>query len=46
MSLAAKLGHLAFYALLFGIPGFALLRQCGGGRPFAPFDLSAYGRLE
>ncbi|MGB1582972.1 MAG: acyl-CoA dehydrogenase family protein, partial [Solirubrobacterales bacterium] len=43
VSLAAKLGHLAFYALLFGIPGFALLRQYGGGKPFEPFGIPLMG---
>ncbi len=45
VSLAARLGHLAFYALLLGIPAFALLRQYGGGKPFEPFGIPLMGGL-
>lgn len=39
LSLIAKLGHLAMYALIIVIPVLALLRQYGSGREFSPFGL-------
>lgn len=36
---AARLGHLALYALMLAIPALALLRQFGSGRAFSPFGL-------
>lgn len=38
-STAARLGHLALYALLLAIPAIGLLRQIGSGRAFAPLGL-------
>ncbi len=39
LSLAARLGHLALYALMLVIPTLALLRQYGSGREFAAFGI-------
>lgn len=39
VSMAAKLGHIALYLLMFVIPTLALLRQYGSGRAFEPFGL-------
>lgn len=36
---AARLGHLALYALMLVVPLLALLRHYGSGRAFAPFGL-------
>lgn len=36
---AAVVGHLALYGLLLFVPGVALLRQYGSGRPFEPFGV-------
>lgn len=41
LSLAAKLGHWALYALMLAIPSIALLRQYGSGR--APLSLPRAG---
>ena len=38
-------GTWRFYALLLGIPAFALLRQYGGGKPFEPFGIPLMGGL-
>ncbi|VXC74252.1 Cytochrome b561 [Pseudomonas sp. 8Z] len=40
VSLMAKLGHLALYALMFVIPFVALLRQYGSGREFVAFGVT------
>ena len=39
VSNAARLGHLALYALMLVVPTLALLRQYGSGRSFEPFGL-------
>ena len=39
VSTAARLGHLALYALMLVVPVLALLRQYGSGRSFEPFGL-------
>ena len=39
LGLAARLGHLALYALMLAVPALALLRQYGSGRAFAPFGI-------
>ncbi len=39
LNAAARLGHLALYALMFAIPAIGLLRQYGSGRAFEPFGL-------
>jgi cytochrome b561 len=36
---AATLGHAVIYALMIGVPGLALLRQYGSGKPFSPYGL-------
>ncbi len=36
---AAKLGHLALYALMLAIPLLGVLRQIGSGRAFSPLGL-------
>lgn len=46
INLAAKLGHLGLYGLLFFIPAFALLRQYGSGRAFEPFGLPLMSGFE
>ena len=46
INLAAKLGHLGLYALLFLIPALALLRQYGSGRAFEPFGLPLMSGFE
>ena len=38
-SLAARLGHLALYALMAAVPFLALLRQYGSARGFAPWGI-------
>ena len=40
VSIPARLGHLALYALLFVIPFVALLRQYGSGREFVAFGMT------
>jgi cytochrome b561 len=42
LSLAATLGHIALYALMFAVPGAALLRQYGSGRTFEAFGLTIF----
>ena len=39
VTLMAKLGHWALYALMIAIPSIALLRQYGSGRAFSPLGL-------
>lgn len=46
VSVAAKLGHLAMYALIIAIPILALLRQYGSGRAFSPFGLPLMSGFE
>lgn len=46
VSLPAKLGHVALYLLLFGIPGAALLRQYGSGRAFEPLGIPVFSGFE
>lgn len=41
-SLAATLGHIALYALMFAVPAAALLRQYGSGRTFEAFGLTIF----
>lgn len=36
---AARLGHLALYAVMLAVPALGLLRAFGGTRPFAPFGV-------
>ncbi|WP_338662212.1 cytochrome b [Pararoseomonas sp. SCSIO 73927] len=43
---AARLGHLAIYALMIAVPSLALLRQYGSGRAFAPFGLPLWDARE
>ena len=42
VSLPAKLGHWALYALLLIIPSIGLLRQYGSGRAFSPLGLPVF----
>lgn len=42
LSLAATLGHIALYALMFAVPTAALLRQYGSGRTFEAFGLTIF----
>ena len=42
LSLPAKLGHWALYALMLVIPSVALLRQYGSGRAFSPLGLPIF----
>ena len=47
LNAAARLGHLALYALMFAVPFIALLRQYGSGRAFSPLGLPLFpGRPE
>lgn len=46
LSLSAKLGHLAMYALIIIVPLLALLRQYGSGRAFSPFGLPLMSGFE
>ena len=47
LSLAAKLGHWALYALMFAIPFIGLLRLYGSARAFSPLGLPIFpGRDE
>lgn len=39
LSVSARLGHLALYALMVLVPAVALLRQYGSGRAFEPFGI-------
>lgn len=36
---AAVAGHAAIYALMVAVPGLALLRQYGSGKPFTPYGI-------
>lgn len=42
VSLAATLGHIALYTLMFAVPAAALLRQYGSGRSFEAFGLTIF----
>jgi cytochrome b561 len=42
ISTAARLGHVALYALMFVIPSIGLLRQYGSGRAFSPLGLPVF----
>lgn len=42
LGLAARLGHLALYALMLIVPTLALLRLYGSGRGFAPFGIPLF----
>lgn len=42
LSLPAKLGHWALYALMLAIPTIGLLRQYGSGRAFSPLGLPIF----
>lgn len=46
LSTAAKVGHLAMYALIFAIPTLALVRQYGSGKAFSPFGLPLMSGFE
>jgi len=39
---AASAGHIGLYALLAIVPGLALLRQYGSGKPFEPFGIPVF----
>ncbi len=39
---AARLGHLALYAVMLAVPSAALLRAWGEERPFAPFGFTIF----
>ncbi|MCR0982101.1 cytochrome b [Roseomonas populi] len=43
---AARLGHLAIYALMIVVPSLALLRHYGSGRAFAPFGIPLWDARE
>ncbi|MFT4149265.1 MAG: cytochrome b [Paracoccaceae bacterium] len=42
IGLAARLGHLALYAVMLIVPLVAMLRAYGGTRPFAPFGFTVF----
>ncbi|WP_028240933.1 cytochrome b [Stutzerimonas azotifigens] len=46
LSLMARLGHLAMYALIVVVPLLALLRQYGSGRAFSPFGVPLMGGFD
>ncbi len=46
VSLAARLGHIALYALCALVPALALLRQYGAGRSFEPFGIPVFSGFE
>lgn len=46
INVAARLGHLALYGLMVIIPGLALLRQYGSGKPFEPFGIPVFAGFE
>lgn len=46
LSVLARLGHLAMYALVIAVPLLALLRQYGSGRSFSPFGLPLMSGFE
>ncbi|BFM09157.1 cytochrome b [Halioxenophilus aromaticivorans] len=46
LSLAAKAGHIALYALLLAVPALALARQYGSGRSFDWFGISVFSGFE
>ncbi len=46
VSTAARLGHLALYALMLVVPSLAMLRQYGSGRSFEPFGLPVMAGFE
>lgn len=46
LGLAAAVGHLALYVLMFVVPAAALLRQYGSGRAFSPFGLPLMSGFE
>ena len=43
---AARLGHLALYALMLAVPSLALLRAWGGERAFAPYGFEIFPARE
>lgn len=46
INMAATLGHVAIYGLLVIIPGLALVRQYGSGKPFEPFGIPLFPGFE
>lgn len=46
VSSAASAGHLGLYALLVIVPGLALARQYGSGKPFEPFGIPIFSGFE
>lgn len=46
LNMAARLGHIALYVLLFLVPALALLRQYGSGRAFEPFGIPLISGFE
>lgn len=46
VAIAARLGHLALYALMLIIPSVALLRAWGSDRAFAPFGFQVFPAQE
>lgn len=46
ISTAARIGHATLYAAVIIVPGLALLRQYGSGKPFAPFGIPVFPGFE
>lgn len=46
VSSAALAGHLGLYSLLVIVPGLALARQYGSGKPFEPFGIPVFSGFE
>lgn len=46
INLAATFGHLALYGFMVIVPGLALLRQYGSGKPFEPFGIPLFDGFE
>ncbi|QJQ96276.1 MULTISPECIES: cytochrome b [Halomonadaceae] len=46
LSVMARLGHLALYALMIAVPLIALIRQYGSGRAFSPFGVPLMSGFE
>ncbi len=46
VSLAARLGHILLYVLLFAVPLLALVRQYGSGRAFEPFGIPLFSGFD
>ncbi|MDR5897859.1 cytochrome b [Halomonas vilamensis] len=46
INIAAEAGHIGLYGFLVIVPGLALVRQYGSGKPFEPFGIPLFSGFE